>query len=118
MKASQLLRKSLLFLATDPSHEFDRSWCICYAVNRAAEAESKLCDPANRLSVLTAAGRVVSRIEYLLAGSHTVTHWLRRRYLISHSNLSKMSAAESMEVQQYRLRWVNHLIAEFEAQGD
>lgn len=53
-----------------------------------------------------------------LAPHVTVTEWLHAQGFVSKSDLCSCTPEEQQQIQQFRLRWLEHLIVEYKAKGD
>ena len=124
MKTSALLRLATLYLWDGESQIGDRHSYICHALFEAATAAG-LYQNKSREKVEAAHRRAARHINNCIAPYATLSRWV---YLsVPGSSKSLDDAANehlylhhfrAMQMQAYRLRWLNHLIKHFEAQGD
>lgn len=96
MKTSELLRRAKALL---PKHFF-----VCHAVRGAV--------PIGHSKDYPRAAQVLKRIEAALKPHDTVSTWLRHKHKVP----TEAMTTEAMH--DYRQRWLDALIAEYEAKED
>ena len=126
MKASQLLRGAVPFLARDFTEAFytGKNVYTCHAIDKCARSMygSSMYGAADRAAIATASADLVRYINVLLCPeapkSMTLACWVL-------DNVPGAIALKDYhpdkwldQIQAYRHRWVQHLIKEFEAKGE
>lgn len=77
-----------------------------------------ICSSLKQAVPIVASRRLRLEVSKRLGRHRTVTAWLHARGFISHKYLFDCTLAEIIQVQQFRLRWLEHLEAEYKAKGD
>lgn len=116
VKTSELLTKAKPFLwdGTNKGWGTDIRMDICYATRSAEAATLHRLPKPSKAEARAAykAARIARRhIHNALSPHDTLTDWLR-------DNVPEARNASAVQLQAYRLRWLNHLISHFKAKGD
>jgi hypothetical protein len=77
----------------------DKEKYICHAISPAFQRET------------TSVVKLREYISYMLHGFTTVEYWLAKQRIISLGDIG--SVRKDIEIQQYRLDWIDHMIQEF-----
>ena len=108
MKHSEILKLALdkhLALTKLDSYSPEKTYHICYAITLAADGQSE--------ETIRNAYEIKAHIENCLSPKCSVTNWLVHNKDL---NIPEEQLTHD-QIQQYRKRWVLHLIEEYKKQG-
>jgi hypothetical protein len=125
MKTSELLTRAKKYLWDGKRAELQKTGYICHAINEATrdfkDALGQRCalGSISRDEYHKQYGAICTKYQHIreyisnqLAGKDSVCLWLHYKADIPAYDLTHVN------VQEYRHRWLDHLIAEFEQKGD
>jgi hypothetical protein len=88
------------------------------ANRRSIASEWSICGSLTAATLPGAALPVRLEIHRRLGEHDTITEWLHAKGLVRRREVLNCSPTEIIQIQQFRLRWLEHLQAEYAAKGD